>query len=216
LRKKRNRGVGWTGQVRSVDVGERLRLVPYWERGALESERIQIIIDPGPAFGAGDHPTTLIALELLEAAMIPFAHHGPSMLDVGTGTGVLAIAAKALGSGFTVGLDIDGAAVFTARRNVGLNRLSGNDFEDSVALILGGAECIKDQFDIVAANVAAPLLLRLRSTLANATGTYLVLSGIGDELIEAVLAAYVSDDLELVTRADKGGWNAVLLRRTSG
>jgi ribosomal protein L11 methyltransferase len=216
LRKKRNRGVGWTGQVRSVDVGEKLRLVPYWERGAYESERIQIIIDPGPAFGAGDHPTTLIALELLEAAMIPFAHRAPTMLDVGTGTGVLAIAAKALGSGFTLGLDIDGAAVFTARRNVGLNRLSeNNDLEDSVALILGGAECIKEQFDIVAANVAAPLLLRLRSTLADTTGTYLVLSGIGDELIEAVLAAYDSGDLELTRKVERDGWNAVLLRRTS-
>lgn len=202
--------------MRSVDVGENLRLVPYWERGIHDSTRIQIIIDPGPAFGGGDHPTTLLALELLEAAMIPLAHQRPSMLDVGTGTGVLAIAAKALGSGFTVGLDIDGAAVFTARRNLGLNRPSENYHGDSVVLLLGGSECIRGQFDIVAANVAAPLLLRLRDTLAHATGKYLVLSGIADEMIDAVLAAYDSGDLELTGKAERDGWNAALLKRRQG
>ncbi|HMK37197.1 MAG TPA: 50S ribosomal protein L11 methyltransferase [Desulfomonilaceae bacterium] len=111
----------WMGKVRSVDAGKKLRLVPYWERGLSPSDRIHIIIDPGPAFGVGDHPTTLMALELLEHAVAETNRPEPTMLDVGTGTGVLAIAAKALGTGLTVGLDTDPAAVFTAKRNVGLN-----------------------------------------------------------------------------------------------
>jgi ribosomal protein L11 methyltransferase len=213
LRRGRNKVAGWTGQIRSIDVGEKLRLVPYWERGAYESDRIQIIIDPGPAFGGGDHPTTLLALELLESAVILSPNHEPSVLDVGTGTGVLAIAAKLMGSGFTVGLDIDGAAVFTARRNLGLNRLSANDTGDRVALLLGGIECVRGRFDIVAANVAAPLLLRLRDTLVEATGSYLVLSGIADELIGDVLAAYDSGDLTVVKKMQQDGWNAALLKR---
>ena len=112
------------GRVRSVDVGGSLRLVPYWERGLTKSDRIELIIDPGPSFGAGDHPTTLMALELLEVAISMAEEIGPppTMLDVGTGTGVLAIAGKMLGTGFTVGLDVDPAAVFIARRNVALNR----------------------------------------------------------------------------------------------
>ncbi len=127
-----------------MDVGDSLRLVPYWERRAHESERIQIIIDPGPAFGGGDHPTTLMALELLEAAARSFDHCKPSMLDVGTGTGVLAIAAEALGSGFTVGLDIDAAAIFTAKRNVGLNSSSDCVLGDNVALLLAERNASRD------------------------------------------------------------------------
>jgi ribosomal protein L11 methylase PrmA len=90
------------------------------------SDRIPLIIDPGPSFGAGDHPTTIMALELLEEAISEESQTGssPTLLDVGTGTGVLAIAGKSLGTGFTVGLDIDSASVFTARRNVDLNGLA--------------------------------------------------------------------------------------------
>jgi ribosomal protein L11 methyltransferase len=215
LRKRRSTGVGWTGRVHGVDVGEKLRLVPYWEKESQQSHRIEIIIDPGPAFGGGDHPTTIMALELVEAAMILAAHDEPSMLDVGTGTGVLALAAKALGSGLTVGLDVDGAAIYTARRNVGLNRISKNDPGNGIALLLGGAECVNRQFHIVAANLPAPLLLRLRNTLTRTTVEYLVLSGIAEELTGEVLAAYDSDELELVRKAQKNGWNAVLMKRRS-
>jgi len=125
--RKRNRNTEqwWMGKVRPLDVGERLKLVPFWERGLAVSDRTPLIIDPGPSFGTGDHPTTIMALELLEEAVNEASQTGcePTLLDVGTGTGVLAIAGKILGTGFTLGLDIDSASVFTARRNVDLNGL---------------------------------------------------------------------------------------------
>jgi ribosomal protein L11 methyltransferase len=200
--------------VRSVDVGARLRLVPYWERGAAKSDRIELIIDPGASFGAGEHPTTIMALELLELAIgkAKDARPCPDMLDVGTGTGVLAIAAKALGTGFTAGLDVDPAAVFIARRNVELNRdpnLVLGQGNSSVELMVGGAECVKGVFDIVAANLAAPTLLNLRDNLVTATGSFLVLSGIADAMVEEVVRSYQSAGLFPVMRKRRDEWNAV-------
>jgi ribosomal protein L11 methyltransferase len=154
-----------------------------------------------------------MALELLEIVTARFSDRTPTMLDVGTGTGVLAIAGKILGTGFTVGIDIDPAAVFTARRNVRLNLTSEEGPPEPVSLLIGTADCVSGSFDIVAANLAAPVLIRRRETLACATGVFLVLSGFADEMTDAVLAAYSSTDLELIRRAQREGWNAALLKR---
>lgn len=204
--------------MRSVDVGARLRLVPYWERGITKSERIELIIDPGPSFGAGDHPTTIMALELLEIALgrIDEAVRFPTMLDVGTGTGVLAIAGKILGTGFTVGVDIDPAAAFSARRNVTLNRRdtpAAAEPSPSIQMVVGGLESIKGVFDMVAANLAAPTLLNLRDSLLAATGSFLILSGIADAMAEDVVRSYGSAGCFTVMRKRRGGWNAALLHR---
>ena len=205
------------GKVRAVDVGQRLRLVPYWERRAAPSDRIDLIIDPGPAFGAGDHPTTIMALELLEAATNLFATKidCPSLLDVGTGTGVLAIAGKALGSGFTVAFDPDPTAVFSARRNCQLNGLWGAAVElnNGIRLLVGGIESIKGTFDIVAANLIAPLLLKLSGQITDRVGRLLVLSGIADPMANRVTAAFQSAGLNIVERLHKDGWNSALFSR---
>ncbi len=139
-------------------MGERLRLVPIWERGIQKTDRTEIVIDPGPAFGVGDHPTTIMALEFLEREMKKFREEGvrPLMLDVGTGTGVLAIAGMALGSGFTVGLDIDASAVFTARRNLQINAPLLSLDTASAEFFVGGVQSVGAVFQIVAANLAAP------------------------------------------------------------
>lgn len=200
-----------------MNVGERLRLVPFWERGLVKSDRIELIIDPGPSFGAGDHPTTIMALELLEQALK--ARSGqesrPAMLDVGTGTGVLAIAAKALGTGFTVGLDIDSVAVFTAKRNVGLNGLGLLEGESAagVDLLVGGADCIKARFPIVTVNLVAPVLLRLCEELTARVGETLILSGIADVMASDVLQSYESAGLSVLDHRRREGWNAALFHR---
>jgi len=237
-------------------VGENLRLVPYWERGIDPRERIEVVIDPGSAFGSGDHPTTLMALELIESAVFRALEDGPppNMLDVGTGTGVLAIAGKLLGTGFTLGLDIDPAAIWTARRNLQLNgqcvsyrcafeggnragflrsevrssirsgggappaggnplresEMVSNDRTDyTVELIVSGVEAVRGRFGIVAANLAAPVLLRLFQPLAEHTGRFLILSGIADAMADEVIALFGSEDLDLMKRLQQEGWNAV-------
>lgn len=221
MRKRpKKRSAWWTGNVRSVDVTESLRLVPYWEAFQAEPDRVNVIIDPGPAFGAGDHPSTVMALELLEIAMGELNEQGmnrPTVLDVGTGTGVLGIAAKKLGSGFTVGFDIDSAAICTARRNLELNGLSCTDPHGhaGMELFVGELGCIHRCFDLVAANLAAPVLKRLAGTLAPVVGSMLVLSGIADAMIALVQQAYLSRGFLLGRHLSLDGWNALLLRGVS-
>ncbi len=203
--------------MRSVDVGSRLRLVPYWERGITKSDRIELIIDPGPSFGAGDHPTTVMALELLEVAIGKAEEVAPSptMMDVGTGTGVLAIAGKTLGAGFTVGLDVDPAAVFIARRNLALNmgcNPGPAEESPSIQMVVGGSESIRGVFDIVAANLAAPTLLKLRDSLVAAAGSFLILSGIADAMAEEVFRSYSSAGCFTIMRRRREEWNAALLQ----
>lgn len=201
-----------------MNVGERLRLVPYWEMSAVESDRINVIVDPGPAFGAGDHPSTVMALELLETALgqlVAEAVERPTMLDVGTGTGVLAIAAALLGTGFTAGFDIDSPAIYTARRNLDLNGLSVPSHEPSIELFVGELDCVKGPFHIVAANLAAPLLKRLADTLPPVVGSHLILSGIADEMKDVVIETYLSRGFSVLRQLNRENWNAALLRKIS-
>jgi len=216
-RKNQSTDQWWMGNVRSVDVGQRLRLVPYWESARTRSDRTELIIDPGPAFGAGDHPTTIMAVTLLETAigLLQEEIACPSLLDVGTGTGVLAIAGKALGAGLTVAFDPDPTAVFSARRNFQLNGFWGNRNKETegIRVFLGGLEAVKMVFDITAANLVAPVLVRLSQQLTDRVGRLLVLSGIADLMADKVVTSYQSTGLSIVTILQKGGWNSVLFRR---
>ncbi len=208
----RKHATGWTGNVRSREVGRRLRVVPLWEAPYAPTDRINLIIDPGPSFGSGDHPTTLMALALVEQAMALKAHTAspPSMLDVGTGTGVLAIAAKKLGAGFTVALDIDSSAVFTARRNLGLNQAgaSAPEPDEVTCFLVGGVQSVRGTFDLVGANLAAPTLLRVCGDLCARTGSFLVLSGIAEAMQASVFDRYGSMDLRPLRTMESQGWSA--------
>jgi ribosomal protein L11 methyltransferase len=211
-RKSKKRPQSWTGNVQTVEVGERLRLIPYWERAFAVDDRIDIVIDPGPSFGAGDHPSTIMALELLEFALAAFAGRGEgsTVLDVGTGTGVLAIAARLLGASFTVGLDTDSAAIFTARRNFRLNCITCEKGGSCADLFVGTTEAVAASFDVVLANLAAPTLIRLSPDLSGLVGRCLILSGIAEAMRRAVQEAYAAQGLELVRRMESEEWNAGL------
>jgi ribosomal protein L11 methyltransferase len=158
-----------------------------------------------------------MALELLEASLDRFnyADPPPEVLDVGTGTGVLAIAAKLLGGGLTVCCDLDSAAVFTARINFGHNRIAGRDFKalGDVKLFVGSADAVKGPFEVVLANLAAPTLVRMSDLLPGLVRSYLILSGIADAMVQAVIDAYDKADLTLVKRLNRAGWNGMLLEK---
>lgn len=205
---------GWTNKIRPIEVGSTLRIVPYWETLRGSDQRREIIIDPGVAFGAGNHPTTQMALEFLETAMFMAQKEcgTPTVLDAGTGTGILALAAKALGSGLTIGFDIDSSAVFCARRNTALNRWLWHDPDDSpVQWYIGEIRAIGRTFDVVTANLAAPTLLAVRRDLVACVKRYLVLSGIAEALVDDVIQAYLQERLDCLAKGEREGWYAVFL-----
>jgi len=199
-------------------VGRRLRIVPRWDVHACSNDRVNIVIEPGPSFGAGDHPSTVMALELLEIAVAEAlkTREAPTVLDVGAGTGVLAIAAKSLGAGFTVALDIDLVSIFTiCAKNLELNSSNWNaEKSPPLCVFAGDIRAVSSSFDIVMANLAAPVLLRLRDDLLSVAGATLILSGIADEMVGQVKRAYAAA-MHIVGHKQQSGWNALLLSARS-
>ncbi len=159
----------WRSRVRSVEVG-RLWIGPPWLARSAPRGKLTVVIEPKMAFGTGDHPTTRLCLEALDAYLA--AHPGDSVLDVGTGTGVLAIAARKLGAGRVAAIDTDLIAVEQARENAQLNQ--ARDVEVS----LNGLETVSGSFDCVVANILANTLIKMAPVLKLKVRRRLVLAGI--------------------------------------
>ena len=194
----------WRSRIRSVEVG-RLWVGPPWEAHRAPTDRIPIAIEPKMAFGTGDHPTTSLCLEAIDAHFTP--GRGGSLLDVGTGSGVLAIAAGKLGAGRVLGVDSDPVAVATALENAKLNRVKQVKISDCALNELVEA------FDLVVANILANTLVELSSDLARLTARKLVLSGllIGQE--NQVARAFRQSGLTLSGRRTRKEWLRLDFRR---
>jgi ribosomal protein L11 methyltransferase len=166
-------------QFQPVRVSPRLWVVPTWGTPP-DLKAINLIIDPGLAFGTGTHPTTRLCLAWLEASL----RGGEAVLDYGCGSGILAIAAIKLGAARAAGVDIDATALLAARHNAMQNRVEVQ-FE-------GADQAASAVYDIVLANILANPLKLLAPLLARATraGGWVVLSGILEHQADAVRDAY--------------------------
>jgi ribosomal protein L11 methyltransferase len=180
---------------------------PPWEPPA-DSRSLDIVIDPGQAFGTGAHATTRLSLELL---LVELAQSGPvPVLDVGTGSGVLAIAAARLGCAPVRAFDNDPLAVEAAKANAAVN-----DAAVSVArgdLRAGALEIVDGPETLVLANLLRPLLIELAAALVGAPRALIVsglLCGEADEVAAAFAACGVAES----ERREREGWAALLLRR---
>jgi ribosomal protein L11 methyltransferase len=165
----------WKQHYRPLRIGQRLLILPAWLPGEA-GNRVSIRIEPGMAFGTGVHPTTQLSLQLLERHMRP----GDSVIDVGCGSAILAIAAAKLGAARVVAVDIDAQALDNARHNAQLNEIDIEIGVGSLAELLAGRFSLR-QADLVVANILAPVLVRLlEQGLAKlmAEGGVLILSGI--------------------------------------
>ena len=150
-------------------VGQKLFLTPPWCDDRTPPGRVRIIHNPGLASGTGEHPCTQLVLESLERSIIP----GVKVLDVGTGSGILSLAALRLGAGFALGVDPDLEALQTARENFEWNRLLP-------ALAAGSTDCIADAWaDVTVANISGTVLLSILDDLLRVTrlNGVLILSG---------------------------------------
>jgi ribosomal protein L11 methyltransferase len=183
-------------------------IVPAWASGSPGHGR-RLIVDPGQAFGTGTHQSTRLSLAAVEEVC---AQRLPRrVLDVGTGSGILAIAARLLGARVAVGIEIDADALPAAREHAALNDVD-------VHLIRGdGARGVRPgSFDLVLANIVAPLLIERAHELAEACRPAgdIVLAGILKDQAEAVREAYAPHAGAIDVRFD-GEWAALLLRRAS-
>lgn len=184
-------------QFQPIAISERLWIVPSWSEPP-HPDAVNLRLDPGLAFGTGSHPTTWQCLQWLDTRLQP----GASVLDYGCGSGVLAIAAKRLGAGEVIGVDIDPNAIRASRENAELNGVSVR-FDLAEALPAG-------QFDVVVANILANPLRALAPLLATHArpGGSIVLAGILEAQAAAVESTY-AQWFDLRLSAPRDGWVCV-------
>jgi len=190
----------WKAFFRPTRVGRRLVVVPEWERYRPEGDLIPIIIDPGMAFGTGTHPTTGMCLSLLEEHL----SGGEVVIDLGTGSGILAIAAARLGAARVLALDIDPLAVEIARRNVARNGVG-----DIVEVRPGGQGAFPfSGADLVVANIVASTISQASPRVAAALrpGGRFIASGIVRERRAEVEKAMVVAGMRVTGDREEGDW----------
>ena len=202
----------WKKNYHPLPVGKKLMIAPSWVEPDPRG-RVVIRIDPGMAFGTGTHPTTRLSLEFLETAVVP----EQPMIDIGCGSGILAIAALKLGAGWALGADPDPDAISAAETNAAINGVQENFtiIQGSVAdvLALDGGHPVAP---LVVANILAPVLDKLlKSGLAEliAPEGALILSGILQDQAQALQEEAIRHGMKLIDRKQEGDWVALLLRK---
>ena len=199
----------WKVNFKPLHATGRIVIKPPWEKYREGKEEIVIVIDPGMAFGTGTHPTTQMCLQAMEER-IPSFPRPPSLLDFGTGSGILAIAAQKLGAGRTWAVDTDPVAVRCARENAAANRLNRR-----IEFRTGSAEGLRSRFDMVMANLLPQELLKTAALLARrvSSGGVLVVSGILRGQKKEIAAAFAEEGLEIESAREKKGWVCMILKK---
>ncbi|WP_339178076.1 50S ribosomal protein L11 methyltransferase [Paenibacillus sp. FSL H8-0317] len=207
----------WKQYFKPVRVSERLTIKPTWEEYTPESPDEKIIeLDPGMAFGTGTHPTTSLCLRTLETVI----QGGEEIIDVGTGSGILAIGAIKLGAKHVLALDLDPVAVISARENVELNGLEQQITvkESDLLSVLGSQDPalgVQLPVKVVVANILAEIILLFVDDVYHALesgGTYIV-SGIWKNKEQVVHDALVSSGFEVSAIHRDEDWLAFVARK---
>jgi ribosomal protein L11 methyltransferase len=201
-------------EIRPLTIGRRLWIGPTGTPAPEEGERLPVWLAAGPAFGSGAHPTTQLCLRVLDRRLPA----GARVLDVGTGTGILAIAAARLGAREVVGTDIDPAAVEVARANVLHNGVS--DRAQIEMATLADLTARKEKpFGWVIANILAHVLVELLGQgLAGLLepGGWIVLSGFLRRQTPELRGALFAAHLELLAQEQQDEWTCIIARRPDG
>lgn len=209
VRREEDWANAWKEHYRPVRAGRRVVVRPPWQEYAPAEDDVVVVLDPGMAFGTGTHPTTRLCLTALEDEIAP----GDTVFDVGTGSGILAIAAALLGASRVDGVDIEPVSVRQARENV-----AGNGVGDRVRIEPGSADrarLLVGDYDLVLANIIARILIEIAPHLATAVkpGGTLILSGIIEPKEQEVVEAFRKLGLEMRQREQMEDWVAQVWSR---
>lgn len=190
----------WAQSVKPFRVGTRLIIRPSGEQVPVAPGEIEIVLDPKQAFGTGHHATTRMLLEWLEDDI----QGGESVLDVGTGSGLLAMVALRFGAARAVGIDNDADAIDCAREYA-----AGNGFGPELALACGTLTAELGSYDVVLANLDRRTLLELAQPLAASTGRTLLVSGLLAEQRGEIVASFAQAGLDPGRQRERDGWLAI-------
>ncbi|MGM0534760.1 MAG: 50S ribosomal protein L11 methyltransferase [Pseudomonadota bacterium] len=192
----------WMEDFQPLRMGERLWIVPSWHAPP-DPDAVNLHLDPGLAFGTGTHPTTALCLAWLDSLSLDDGLKGLEVLDVGCGSGILAIAALKLGAGRATGTDIDPQALLASRDNAERNGVAETDFR-----LCYPEQLEPGNFPLVVANILAGPLVELADEIAArvAPGGQLALSGILEGQADEVLEAYRGQGLIMDDPQVREGW----------
>lgn len=207
----------WQKYYRPLTIGKRLYIVPEWERDTASAPegRTRLLMNPGLTFGTGSHASTQLCLEGVEDHVVP----GRPVLDLGCGSGILAVAALALGASHATGVDIDPKAVDVAYENAALNGLGRDRCRFLAGNVLGDASLVTElsqvRAPLVLANIVADVIIPLAPLVPRllAEGGTFLCSGIIDQRGDEVAAALERSGLRILRRLEKNGWVALAATR---
>jgi ribosomal protein L11 methyltransferase len=196
----------WKRHYSLLRVGENIVIVPSWQDFQPAGAEIVIHLDPGMAFGTGLHPTTQLCLRALERHL----QEGDEVLDLGTGSGILAIAVAKLGSGSVLALDKDPSAVRAAQENCRRNGVTSK-----VVVKQGSLPAPESPFDLVLANLLAGTLQEMAALLAESlsSGGTLIASGVLHDQAEEVTGTLMAEGFRLIEQLPEEDWVGLVLRR---
>lgn len=200
----------WKKYYNPVKISERFTIVPTWEEyEPVSSDELIIELDPGMAFGTGTHPTTVMCIQALERTV----QKGDLVVDVGTGSGVLSIAAALLEAKQVQALDLDEVAVRSANINVKLNKV-----QDRVHVSQGNLlDGVEEQADVVVANILAEVIMRFTDDVAKVVkpGGYFVASGIIQPKKDDVKEAIIASGFTIEETIQMEDWVAIIAKRNA-
>lgn len=198
----------WKKYYHPVKISEKFTIVPTWENYVpVHSDELIIELDPGMAFGTGTHPTTVLCIQALEKTIKPKDH----VIDVGTGSGVLSIAAALLGAEKVTALDLDEVAVHAAKINVKLNKVHDRVNVQQNNLLDG----ITGPVDVIVANILAEVIIRFVHEAANTlkVGGYFISSGIIMQKKQLVKDALIENGFKIVETIQMEDWVAFIAQK---
>ena len=201
----------WKDNYPPQEVGNTLVVLPYWLMDSYDGARKPIVLDPGLTFGTGAHPSTQMVMETMEDAVKP----GWKCLDLGSGSGILSLAALRLGAASAIGIDIDPKAEGIARENAAYNNFTAPEFTALTGNVTEDKELMDklaaQEYDLVLVNIVADVIIGLAPILPNfLTGkSLLICSGILDVRLEEVIAALEKAGLAITSVKEKEDWRCV-------